>query len=91
MDVTKTSVLCLLGIATSIDAFVIGIGLGLDKNLSQVLLIVTVIFLMTFLVSITGVFLGKRNIPIPEKTASVIAGLVLVGLGAYTLFEHLAC
>ena len=25
MDVTKTSVLCLLGIATSIDAFVIGI------------------------------------------------------------------
>ena len=79
----------LLGIATSIDAFAVGIGLGLDNPIAAVLWIVTVIAAVTLLVSLVGVYLGKRNIPVPEKTANIIAGLVLIGLGVKILLEHL--
>lgn len=88
MDVTKFGTMCLLGIATSIDAFVVGIGLGLNKEMAEVWLNVIVIGVVTFLVSMVGLYLGKRNIPVPEKAATIIAGLVLIGLGTYTLLEH---
>ena len=89
IDVSRIGVLCLLGIATSIDAFVVGIGIGLDYELAMVLATVAVIGITTFLVSMLGVFLGKRDVAVPEKTASIIAGSVLIGLGLYTLIEHL--
>ena len=89
-DVTLVGTLCLLGVATSIDAFVIGIGLGLSGDIAFVLMNVAVIAVMTFLVALLGTFLGKRDVPIPERLASCIAGMVLVGLGVYTLVEHLS-
>lgn len=89
LDVTKLGTMCLLGVATSIDAFVVGIGFGMNSTLAETLVTVLVIFVVTVLVSVVGLFLGKRNIPIPERTATVIAGVVLIGLGVYTLLEHL--
>lgn len=89
LDLSKTSVLCLLGIATSIDAFVVGIGLGFDRTLISVVFTTLIIFALTFIVSLIGWFLGSRNIPVPERMASILAGLVLIGLGTYTLIEHL--
>ena len=89
-DVSSFGVMCLLGIATSIDAFVVGIGLGLDVGLPQIVLAVVVVGIMTFLVSLFGVFLGKRKVAIPERLAGIIAGVVLVGLGIITLVEHLS-
>ena len=79
----------LLGVATSIDAFAVGIGLGLDNPMSTVLWVVATVGVVTFLVSLLGVYLGKRNIPVPERTANIIAGLVLIGLGVKILLEHL--
>ncbi len=79
----------LLGIATSIDAFAVGIGLGLEHQITTVLLVVVIIAAVTAVVSLLGVCLGKRNIPVPERTATIIAGVVLVGLGAKILLEHL--
>ena len=79
----------LLGVATSIDAFAVGIGLGLDNPISTVLWVVTIIAAVTIVVSVVGVYLGKRNIPVPERMASIIAGVVLVGLGVKILLEHL--
>lgn len=89
LDVTRVGVLCLLGIATSIDAFVVGVGLGLEETMSRIMLTVAVIGIATFIVSMVGVFLGKRNIPVPERAATVLAGLVLIGLGSYTLLSDL--
>jgi len=88
LDVTKVWVMCTLGIATSIDAFVVGIGFGLNSSISSILFTVLIITIVTFLAAILGVFFGKQNIPIPEKWANVIAGLVLIGLGVKTLIEH---
>ena len=79
----------LLGVATSIDAFAVGIGLGLDNPMGTVLWIVALIGAVTVAVSLVGVYLGKRNIPVPERTANIIAGLVLIGLGVKILLEHL--
>ncbi len=79
----------LLGVATSIDGLAVGIGLGLDQPMSTVLWVVTVVGVVTFVVSIIGIFLGKRNIPVPERTANIIAGVVLIGLGVKILIEHL--
>lgn len=88
LDVTSFGTMCVLGIATSIDAFVVGIGFGLDSTLSQTLFTVAVIGVATFIVSLAGWYLGKRNVPVPEKIAGVVAGVVLIGLGVYTLLEH---
>ena len=79
----------LLGVATSIDGLAVGIGLGLDNPLFTVLWVVVTIGIVTFLVSMVGIYLGKRNIPVPERTATIIAGVVLIGLGVKILFEHL--
>lgn len=85
----NVSTIFLLGIATSIDAFAVGIGLGLQETLPDVLWIVSLIGLITFLVSLLGVYLGKRDVPIPERTATILAGLVLIALGVKILLEHL--
>ena len=79
----------LLGVATSIDALAVGIGLGLDNPLGDVLWIVALIGAVTMLVSLVGIFLGKRQVPVPERTASILAGMVLIGLGVKILLEHL--
>lgn len=79
----------LLGVATSIDGLAVGVGLGLDNPLSTVLWVVALIGMVTVVVSMVGIYLGKRNIPIPERTANVIAGIVLIGLGVKILLEHL--
>lgn len=79
----------LLGVATSIDGLAVGIGMGLDNPMSTVLWVVATIGVVTVLVSILGIFLGKRSIPVPERTANIIAGLVLFALGVKILLEHL--
>lgn len=79
----------LLGVATSIDGLAVGIGLGLDNPMNTVWWVVATIGVVTFLVAMVGVYLGKRNIPIPERTANIIAGVVLICLGVKILLEHL--
>ena len=95
LDLSHYWVICTLAVATSIDAFVVGIGFGLDTASRQdaggltSMGICAVIAMVTFLAAMAGVVLGKRNIPIPDKWAGVVAGIVLIGLGAKTLVEHL--
>lgn len=79
----------MLGIATSIDAFAVGIGLGLQNPMSTVLWIVALIGVVTLLVSLLGCFLGKQKVAVPERTATILAGVVLIGLGVKILLEHL--
>lgn len=88
--VVTVGTMFLLGVATSIDAFAVGIGLGLEHPLTTVVWTVLAIGATTFLVSIVGVYLGKKNIPVPERAATILAGVVLVGLGAKILAEHLS-
>jgi manganese efflux pump family protein len=81
-------VLLVLSIATSIDALVVGITLSfLQVSIATA---VTIIGIVTFVLSYLGVLIGKKFGHFFENKIEAIGGLVLIGLGAKILFEHLA-
>ena len=77
---------CLLfiGIATSIDAFSAGISLSLYGNtiLKPALLITAI----TFINSIIGFWTGQKLKNLPTMSLEILAGLILICLGAKALF-----
>lgn len=77
--------MCLMGIATSIDAFAVGIGFGLSSTVVQSLVTCSIIFAVTFLVACLGIFLGSRGKHIPQRLSGTIAGLVLIALAVKAL------
>lgn len=89
LDLNRWSVMCTLAIATSIDAFVVGIGMGLENTLGETLVQVLMIAVVTFVVSLMGVWLGRRGIAIPERWVTAGGGVVLIGMGVKILLEHL--
>jgi putative Mn2+ efflux pump MntP len=83
----KTSVLIGISIATSIDALVVGISFGfIDVN---ILLAVAIIGFLTFFVSMTGVFIGKKTGSLFGKKVEIIGGIILILIGTRILIEHL--
>lgn len=79
--------LAVLGLATSIDAFAVGLTLpmlGAPLVLSLVTIGVT-----TALLSALGLYLGRRFGALLGKRLDVFGGLVLIGLGTKILIEHL--
>lgn len=76
-----------LGIATSVDALIVGLSLSLlDYNIYISALIISVV---TFIFSISALKLGdllKRKIKFPVEIAG---GLMLIIIGISVLFEHL--
>jgi ZIP family zinc transporter len=77
-----------LGLATSIDAFAIGISLSMLRM--SILQPVLVICLVTFALCFAGVYLGRLGGHVSERKLEGLGGLVLIGLGAKILIEHLS-
>ncbi|MGP9724440.1 manganese efflux pump MntP [Corynebacterium sp. AOP40-9SA-29] len=76
-----------LGIATSIDALAVGIGFALVPI--NILVAVALIGATTFLASLAGGWLGHHGGRRLGRPATFIGGLVLIGIGASILVEHL--
>ena len=77
-----------LAIATSVDAFVVGVMLPmLDAPL--VLSLVT-IGVVTATLSVLGLYAGRRFGAMLGRRLDAVGGLVLVGLGVKILVEHLS-
>jgi ZIP family zinc transporter len=76
-----------LAVATSIDAFAIGISLSMLRV--EILQPVLIIGLVTFALSFAGVYFGRLFGHFNEKKLEVAGGLVLIGLGTKMLLEHL--
>lgn len=78
-------VLTMLSVATSIDALAVGVSFAF----LQVPLIssVLVIGLMTFLITLFGVFVGNRIGHFFENRMELVGGLVLMGIGIKILLE----
>lgn len=74
-------------IATSIDAFAIGISF----SLLQLSLVTPVLIIgaVTFGFSLIGLFLGKYFGKIFGKRVDIAGGLILIGIGIKILYEHL--
>ncbi len=79
--------LALTGLATSIDAAAIGVGLAfLDVHIG---IVAAVIGLCTFGMVTLGVLLGSKLGEIAGKRAEILGGIVLIVIGAGILYEHL--
>jgi putative Mn2+ efflux pump MntP len=81
-------VLTVLAVATSIDAFAVGITLPM-LGAPLVLSLVT-IGVVTAMLSAAGLFAGRRFGALLGKRLDFVGGAVLVLLGCKILFEHLS-
>ncbi len=76
------------GLATSIDALAVGVGLAfLDVNIG---VIAVVIGLTTFVMVTLGIMLGRILGSLAGKRAEIIGGFLLIAIGATILYEHLS-
>lgn len=79
--------LVMTAIGTSIDAMAVGVSLAFVK--ANIMIIVAAIGATTFLMSAGGVIMGRLIGNRFGRSAEVIGGLVLIGLGCLILREHL--
>lgn len=87
VDHFALSTMFVLAIATSIDAFAVGITLPM-LNAPFALSVVT-IGVVTALLSAAGLFAGRRFGAVLGKRLELAGGLVLIGFGFKILVEHL--
>lgn len=79
--------LALTGLATSIDAMAVGVGLAfIDVDIVAT---AAAIGLATFTMVTLGVMVGRVIGSVVGKRAELLGGLILLGIGAYILYEHL--
>lgn len=76
------------GVATSIDAMAVGVGLAfVDVHIGVV---AAVIGLTTLLMVTAGILLGRVLGALAGKRAEVVGGVILIAIGAVILYEHLS-
>jgi putative Mn2+ efflux pump MntP len=86
-DPLNSSVLLILAIATSIDALAVGVTMGLSHM--RILGPACLIGLITFGISLAGVYIGRHSRHINERVMECLAGLVLIGIGLRILVQHI--
>lgn len=79
------SVLVMLSIATSIDA--LAVGLSYSFLTGSIVMPAIIIGVITFSLSFSGVYIGKR-FGLIFKKIGVLGGLILIGIGIRILTEH---
>ncbi len=79
--------LFLLALATSIDALAVGITMAFWAE--NILFSAAVIGMVAFLLSMLGGLLGHRLGQLFRRRATLLGGLVLMGIGVKILLEHL--
>lgn len=80
--------LAITGLSTSIDAMAVGVGLAFVDI--QIAVVALVIGLCTFTMVTLGIMLGHVLGAMVGKRAEAAGGLILIGVGAAILYEHLA-
>jgi manganese efflux pump family protein len=86
-DTNNLYVLLLLAVATSIDALAVGLTLSLLAV--PVLLAISIIGLVTFGASFSGVFIGRIVGNRYESKAEFVGGVILLIIGTRILVDHL--
>lgn len=86
-DPTRGRSLVILSVATSLDALAVGLSMKLLGG--SVLGPCIVIGLVAASMTLLGLHLGRRMGKYVEQYASVIGGLILIGIGVKTLVDHM--
>ena len=68
------------GVAVSIDALSVGFTLA-EHNLLQALVAVSIIGIITFVISLLGLFIGKKIGTKLSNKAQIIGGIILIEIG----------
>ncbi|MBO7739894.1 MAG: manganese efflux pump [Clostridia bacterium] len=79
--------LLLQGVATSIDALSVGFTIS-DYNFMEALWAVMLIAVVTFIICLVGIFLGKKFGTCLAGKANILGGVILVGIGCWMLIKH---
>lgn len=74
-------------IATSIDAFAVGISFATLHV--DIVVAVVVIGIITMLLSLGGVYIGKKFGSLLNNKATILGGLILIGIGLKIFIEHM--
>ena len=80
--------LALTGISTSIDAAAVGVGLAFVD--APIAIVAVVIGLCTLVMVTFGIMLGHALGALVGKRAELVGGIILIGVGATILYEHLS-
>lgn len=86
-DPSSLIILLILAIATSIDALAVGLTLSFIQD--EIIRIVLVIGVITFILSFAGVYIGKKFGHFFENRFEAVGGLLLILIGLKILAEHL--
>ncbi|WJI08627.1 manganese efflux pump [Methanobacterium sp. CWC-01] len=79
--------LLFLSVATSIDAFAVGVTFAfLNISLLQPIIIIG---LVTFILSLVGVYIGKQVGHLFESKIEIVGGIILIAIGFKILLENL--
>ena len=84
----------LMGVATVIDAMAVGVSLhaGLSNN-ATIWLHVSIICVITFAISLAGLFLGKQILKLLKgktEITVIIGGCILILLAVWVIVSHYA-
>lgn len=79
--------LLVLSVATSVDALAVGMTLSIVG--SSIIRPAVIIGAVTFFLSFGGVMLGDCGRHISERKVQILGGILLIGIGARILLEHL--
>lgn len=79
--------LMIQSVATSIDALIVGVSFAALPNVN-IWTAVTLIGVITFSISLVGVFSGKKFGQLLGSRAEIFGGLILVGIGLKVFVEH---
>lgn len=80
-------VLIPLSLATSIDAFAVGVSFSFFAD--NIFFFIAIVGLVTFLVSISGIYMGRKIGKKMAGLAEIIGGITLILIGTKILIEHL--
>lgn len=79
--------LFILGVATSIDAFAVGLSFAI-KGENNILITTVIIGVVTFIISFLGTTLGNKVGNLLENKAHYLGGSILILLGIKTLISN---
>jgi len=79
--------LLILSIATSIDAFAVGVTFAILDT--PIIIPIIVIGLITFILSFAGVYIGKNAGHLFENKIEILGGLILIVIGFKILLESI--
>lgn len=80
--------LLIQAVATSIDALIVGVSFAVLPDV-KIWNAVGLIGLITFAISLAGVFFGKKFGQLLGSKAEIFGGIILVGIGVKVFIEHM--